>query len=54
MPQKNLKTIIEWGKESLSSRGYTLKTQEPESIKHTPWSDVFRFETVIPPENRSV
>ena len=45
-PSKNLnKEIIEWALAALASHGYTLKSNEPESVKHSLWSDVVRFET---------
>lgn len=37
--------IIQWGYASLSSHGYTLKTNAPEKVQHTPWSCVLRFLT---------
>jgi energy-coupling factor transporter ATP-binding protein EcfA2 len=43
---KNLnREIIEWALAALASQGYTLKSNEPESVKHSLWSDVVRFET---------
>ena len=37
--------IIEWGCQYLSSHGYTLKSNVPEIIQNTPWSNVVRFAT---------
>lgn len=39
------KDIIQWGCKCLSSLGYTLKSNQPENVQHTPWSYVVRFET---------
>lgn len=39
------KEIIQWGYTYLSSHGYTLKSNLPEEIQHTPWSYVIRFAT---------
>lgn len=39
------KEIIQWGCKYLSSHGYTLKSNLPESIQETPWSYVVRFAT---------
>lgn len=37
--------IIQWGCKYLSSHGYTLKSNLPESVQETPWSYVVRFAT---------
>lgn len=37
--------IVQWACKQLSSRGYTLKSDVPESVQNTPWSYVIRFET---------
>jgi hypothetical protein len=39
------KEIIQWGCNYLSSHGYTLKSNQPENVKNTPWSYVIRFAT---------
>ena len=39
------KEIIQWGCDYLSSHGYTLKSNLPESVQNTPWSYVVRFTT---------
>lgn len=37
--------IIRWGRKSLLSLGYLLKSNLPENVINTPWSYVVRFET---------
>lgn len=39
------KEIIQWGRNYLSSHGYTLTSHLPENVKNTPWSFVIRFAT---------
>jgi hypothetical protein len=39
------KKIIQWGRNYLSSHGYTLKSNLPEDVQNTPWSYVVRFAT---------
>ncbi len=39
------KEIIKWGCGYLSAHGYALRSDLPENVKDTPWSDVVRFET---------
>ncbi|MFU7598170.1 phosphotransferase [Legionella pneumophila] len=39
------KEIIQWSCKYLSSHGYTLKSNLPESVQETPWSYVVRFAT---------
>jgi hypothetical protein len=39
------KEIIQWACKSLSSHGYTLKSELPENVQSTPWSYVVRFAT---------
>lgn len=39
------KEIIQWSCEYLSSNGYILKSNLPESVQNTPWSYVVRFAT---------
>jgi len=39
------KEIIQWGCKYLSSHGYTLKSNLPENVRNTPWSNVVRFAT---------
>lgn len=39
------KKIIQWGCKHLSSHGYKLKNNLPESVLNTPWSYVIRFAT---------
>ena len=43
---KNLsKAIIQWSCECLTALGYTLKSNQPETVLSTPWSYVIRFDT---------
>lgn len=45
--ENNLNTkMIEWAAHYLSSHGYVLKNNLPETVQETPWSYVIRFETV--------
>ncbi len=39
------KEIIQWSCNTLSSQGYTLKSNHPENVQNTPWSYVVRFAT---------
>ncbi len=39
------KEVIHWGSKYLSSHGYALKSDLPEKVQNTPWSDVVRFAT---------
>lgn len=39
------KAIIQWACEYLSSHGYTLQSNLPETVQDTPWSYVMRFAT---------
>lgn len=39
------KEIIQWGCQFLSSHGYKLKNNLPETVQDTPWSYVARFAT---------
>lgn len=48
MPTENsklIKAIVEWGRQSLLSHGYTLTNDWPETVQDTPWSYVIRFAT---------
>lgn len=42
---KLIKAIVEWGRQSLLSHGYTLKSDLPETVQDTPWSFVVRYVT---------
>jgi hypothetical protein len=37
--------VIQWGCRYLSSHGYVLKSEKPETVQNTPWSYVVRFVT---------
>jgi Phosphotransferase enzyme family len=39
------KQIIQWGSQYLSSHGYSLKNNLPQTVQDTPWSYVVRFTT---------
>jgi hypothetical protein len=39
------KKIVEWGCQHLTSLGYTLNNNLPETVQNTPWSYVVRFAT---------
>jgi len=39
------KKIIRWGREYLTSHGYSLISDQPEEVQNTPWSYVARFAT---------
>ena len=36
---------IQWGRQQLTSLGYTLKNDQPEHVLDTPWSYIVRFQT---------
>lgn len=44
-PTSKTDNMIQWACKQLSSHGYTLKSDVPESVQNTPWSYVIRFET---------
>lgn len=37
-------SMIQWGCDTLLSLGYKLRNHQPENVKDTPWSSVFRFQ----------
>ncbi|MDP1574092.1 MAG: phosphotransferase [Coxiellaceae bacterium] len=39
------RAIIQWGREYLSTHGYTLTDKQPKEIQNTPWSYVVRFKS---------
>ena len=39
------KAIIQWGRQTLLSHGYSLTSDWPENVQKTPWSYVIRFAT---------
>jgi len=39
------KKIIQWGRDTLTSNGYIIKSNLPENVQDTPWSYVVRFAT---------